>query len=312
MKPDHKPSGGEVQRASALIPGVRAQQHLNITTCAIPVVAFVLDMAMCGHFAVADDSSDYKALCAIWRKTDPGKGKEKGTVTPEERAILLRELRGRRKVHFSHDFRHIAAIALGNLRASEALDELILRLKDSKENANVSGKAALALGKIGDLKALAPLLDSLLEDRVWLYAAKGLRLLSPSKDHVASVATRQRFVALLEKAESVRLPQSEREWQAVSACQNRAYWAALKIDALCTGLRLGRPPKLAADDIVRAKKLAAKLLSATFPKEVFQYEAQLPELPRFCREFQPELFAKKVEGPWPSPARRGTATSGGP
>jgi len=52
--------------------------------------------------------------------------------------------------------RREAVVALGELRAVEALDRLVLTLDDDHDN--LAQYAAAALGKIGDLRALKPLL----------------------------------------------------------------------------------------------------------------------------------------------------------
>ena len=59
--------------------------------------------------------------------------------------------------------RQEAAQALGDLRASIAVDELIEMLNDS--NLDTSAVAAEALGKIGDTRSIGPLIDALKTDR---------------------------------------------------------------------------------------------------------------------------------------------------
>ena len=266
----------------------------------ITILIVIVGMARSGGLAIADELSDYRVLCDVWRKTDPEAGKGKQVVTPEERALLLKEVDGQRKGRAPHDFRRMAAITLGNLNAAEAVDKLIGRLADMSEDDMVSAEAALALGKIGDRKAMTALLDSLLDDRVSVrdHAASGLRLLAPTADEIAVAAMPQRFLALLAKAESIPLPKSEREWlDSYSTSSNKAFWTAREIDALCAGLNMGRPTKLSDENIDRTRKLAAKFLTAGFPAIAFQSTTLLPSLRRFCRELQPDLFIKKVEYP---------------
>jgi hypothetical protein len=258
-------------------------------------IAFAL--AGLGQAARADERSDYQVLCDVWRKTELENGQKARDVTADERSLLLRELDAKRAGIAPHDFRRMAAISLGNLRATEAIEKLIERVRDASEDHMVSAEAALALGKIGDSRALAPLLDALLDDRssVRTHAAQGLRLLKPSADDVQSVMTTQRVEALLAKAELSPLPQSEREWlESESTSSNKAYWTAREVDAICTGLQLAERTKLSDEQVERTRKLAEKFVRAGFPAIAFQSETMLPALRSFCQRMQPELFAKKV------------------
>ncbi len=246
--------------------------------------------------ASADEQADYRVLCDIWRKTDPETGKEKQEVTPDERALLLREVVSHRNNH-GQDFRRMAAITLGNLRAAEATDKLVDLLQDPKEDNMTSAEAAVALGKIGESKALLPLLDALMDDRpcIRTHAAQGLRLLKLHADQIASAATAKRFNALLDKADTIALPKSEREWlDSDSTASNQAYATAQELDALSVGLKLARPAEIQSKDAERSKRLAAKFLAAGFPAIAYQSETMLPGLRSFCQENQPEIFAKKV------------------
>jgi hypothetical protein len=246
--------------------------------------------------ASADEQADYRVLCDIWRKTDPETGKEKQEVTPDERALLLREVVSHRNNH-GQDFRRMAAITLGNLRAAEATDKLVDLLQDPKEDNMTSAEAAVALGKIGESKALLPLLDALMDDRpcIRTHAAQGLRLLKLNADQMASAATAKRFNALLDKADTIALPKSEREWlDSDSTASNQAYATAQELDALSVGLKLARPAEIQSKDVERSKRLAAKFLAAGFPAIAYQSETMLPGLRSFCQENQPEIFAKKV------------------
>jgi hypothetical protein len=265
------------------------------------ILAFVLSIVggfgAVGQPVQADELSDYKVLCDIWRKTEPETGQIAQNVTADERSLLLRELDGKRTGIAPHDFRRMAAITLGNLRDKQAIEKLINRLSDAKEDHMVSAEAALALGKIGDPRALGPLLDGLLDDRTLVrrYAAQGLRLLKPPPDQVASVVTAPRVEAMLAKAEGIALPQSEREWEVSdSTMSNKPYRTACEVDAICAGLQLSDWTKQPDQQVDRARKLGEKFLRAGFPAIVFQSETMLPELRGFCQRVQPRLFAKKV------------------
>src|SRR5688500_13413141 len=131
------------------------RQHSCIWTLIVSVLGV---FGALGQAAQADERSDYQVLCDIWRKTEPETGQKAQDVTADERSLLLRELDARRTGVAPHDFRRMAAITLGNLRATEAVEKLIHRLSDANEYHMVSAEAGLALGKIGDSRALGPLL----------------------------------------------------------------------------------------------------------------------------------------------------------
>jgi hypothetical protein len=270
------------------------RQRYHILTLALLIANVFVGLGQTVH---ADERADYQALCDIWRKTEPEAGQKAQEVTADERSLLLRELDAKRTGIAPHDFRRMAAITLGNLRATEAVEKLISRLSDASEYHMVSAEAGLALGKIGDSRALGPLVDALLDDRtlVRTYAAQGLRFLKPSADQIASVVNAQRLDALLAKAEVIPLPESEREWmESGSTTSNKAYGTARELDAICTGLQLAERTKQSNEQVQRARKLAEKLLDSGFPASAFQSETMLPDLRAFCQRMQPELFAKKV------------------
>ncbi len=237
--------------------------------------------------------ADYRRLCAIWRKTKPEEGQEKRTATAEERKVLVRELDRTYGAWFAHDFRRMAAITLGNLEAKEAAPKLISLLKEKEEEPMVSAEAAHALGKIGDVKALGPLLDALKDDRgcVRLYAAMGLRALEPDAETVKPLATKKALGALLEALERLELPSPQLRRSRAASGGTNGFGMFLEIDAVCTGLNLFLADSLTPEDRDRAGKMAASIL-AVFPGWYFDHP-QLQDTIRFCRTYQPALFAEK-------------------
>jgi len=238
--------------------------------------------------------ADYRKLCAIWRKTEPEEGQEKEAVTAEERKLLVRELDRTYGAWFAHDFRRMAAITLGNLEAKEAAAKLMSLLKEKEEEPMVSAEAARALGKIGDMKALGPLLDAVRDDRgcVRLHAAMGLRALDPNAEIVKPLATKNALGALLDALERLELPSPEPRRARSASGGTSGFWKFLEIDAVCTGLNLFPADSLTPEDRDRAGKMAAAIL-AVFPGWYFDH-SQLQDTIRFCRTHQPELFAEKA------------------
>ena len=246
--------------------------------------------------------ADFRRLCDIWRKTEPEPGKPKGTVTAEERALLLQELDGHRGGIAPHDFRRMAAITLGNLQAREAVPKLIARLRDGQEHGMTRAEAARALGEIGDKSALAPLLDALGDEReamdrstIRVCAARALGALAPTPQDLNLLATPERFRALLATVEAIALPVTEPErLNSASVISSEPYWTTKQIDALCLGLNLARPAELPAADRTRAANLARKLLQSGLPIYAFIPES-CPDVARFCQAYQPDLYAERTK-----------------
>ena len=255
-------------------------------------VALLLLAFMTSTLARGDEVSDYKVLCVVWEKTE----KPDASVTASERALLLREVDGHRDGIAPHDFRRMAAIALGNLRASEAVEKLIARLNDQKDEDMVSAEAARALGKIGDVRAMPHLLDALLDERTWvrIYACTALQAMKPTPEQLAAIAALQRYEKLLVCAEQMRLPTDERVWYQMDSLSNRSHDAAMQMNAMCAGLILCRPKDLPESLDKRTHSLAGKILAAAFPSEAYRWD-QISDLSRFCREVEPKLFAAKTE-----------------
>jgi len=264
-----------------------------------------------------EERADYERLCAIWRKTEPKAGKLKEEVTAEERAVLLKEVGGRRGVHSSHDFRRMAAITLGNLREKEAVGKLIERVGDAEEMGMVRAEAARALGRIGDKRAVGPLLEVVLAaraegDSLWikLYAGEALRAIAPSVEDLKGVATVERFAAGVRLMGRMRLPESEREWmESDSTVSNRPYWEAKEIDAMCLAVELVRPTDLPEVNRNEAAKLARKLLGCGFP--VYAFDAKsFPDLAGFCKRYQAEMFEVRTKGLKGAATRPGETKTG--
>ena len=259
--------------------------------CSLAVLILVRSLGL------PDEKADYEKLGSIWRKTEPESDHPKGIVTDEERKLLLKELDGHRDGIAPHDFRRMAAITLGNLKAKEAVASLITHLKDSEEYHMVSAEAARALGKIGDTNALPHLLDALDDDRTGVrrYAALALRSLEPNSKDLKPFATAKRFRTLMDRLEKISLPSPDQKRNDPLGREfDKAYWTALHVDSICTGLNLAKPEKLTDEDQIRAEKLAEKILTAGFPAFVFTTD-RLPELARFCQGFQPSLYAERIK-----------------
>jgi beta-lactamase regulating signal transducer with metallopeptidase domain len=287
----------------------------NKLTVEVPATPATTKPAATGTVAAAtasggepNEQADYKRLCDIWRKTEPEEGKPKGTVTAEERALLLQELDGRRGGIAPHDFRRMAAITLGNLKAQEAVAKLVARLADGQENGMMRAEAAGALGKIGDKIALAPLLNALADPRttpdrgsIRLYAARAIRALAPTAQDLAPLATAERFRAMLAAVEAIGLPVPEPESLDLSGRSMQRYFDGLEIDALCLGLNLTRPAELPAADRTRCANLAKKLLQSGLGDYAFNPK-DFPDLARFCQAYQPDLYAERTKARKPTAA----------
>jgi HEAT repeat protein len=245
---------------------------------------------------LADNKAEYDRLCEIWRKTEPETGKSKGVVTDEEKALLLQELDyGKGDNVAGHDFRRMAALTLGNLKAKEAVAKLIIHLNDRTDEAMVGAEAAKALGKIGDIQAVPALLDALLDDRTWVrrHSADALRSIAPTTDTMKAYATKERFAALIERLDHIPLDIPVDEWRNGSLGNNATH-TGQEIAALCEGLNLLKSVDLPQQDRDRAAKLAQKLLAAPFLISDRQME-YFPDLCTFCQTYQPELYSQRIK-----------------
>lgn len=86
----------------------------------------------------------------------------------------------------SHQVRCVAADALGLLRAVDSVDDLVRALSDVDDEPAI--RAARALGRIGDPRAVRPLLAVLSPDRSWALVAVAARALGALGDPVAAPA----------------------------------------------------------------------------------------------------------------------------
>lgn len=241
---------------------------------------------------------DFRRLCALWRKTEPRLAQGKGPVTDQERALLLKEL-GRKGDR--HDFPRMAAIALGNLRAKEAVPRLIALLNDRSQYHMVSAESARALGKIADMRALPHLLKALEDNRIWVreHSADALRALSPGSDELKALADGKMFRSLLKALDAFRLPDANTKRRYHSPMHCPVVHAARAVDAICTGILLVQPPRLDAADRRRAAVAARRILSCPF--EASEYDSPaFARMARFCRTYQPELYAERLRATRPA------------
>jgi HEAT repeat protein len=90
---------------------------------------------------------------------------------PEVIKQILSELRD-----FNKDKRRTAVMKLGMLGGEEAVRHLIMIVKNKNEDLIVRGRAALMLGKLGDTRAVEPLIEALDAPgfQTPLYAAQSL------------------------------------------------------------------------------------------------------------------------------------------
>ncbi len=71
---------------------------------------------------------------------------------------------------------------------------------------------------------------------------------------------------------------------------------ALEVDAVCTGLNLFQPAEFTEAGRTRAREIAKAILASGFPASSYKNK-WLKDMARFCRTYQPELFAEKTKSP---------------
>ncbi len=241
---------------------------------------------------------DFSTLCNIHDKTEPANNRKKRPVTPEERKLLLKTLDRRTGAWYAHDFRRMAAITLGNLKAGEAIPKLLSLLKDKNEEHMVSAEAAAALGKIGDKGALPHLVVALRDNRTLVrqYAGKAITALSPGPQEKATVSRGVDFRALLYALRRIELPKTEQQWafQTNNRQQSRTVlYNAFELEAISTGLVLFDSRKLKRRNRQYAEKLAKNILDTSFPVNAWYLES-CPNLCRFLRAYQPRAYAESA------------------
>ena|SRR5215213_4669881 len=143
-----------------------------------------------------------------------------GDPDPNVVKQLLAELRDVNK-----EKRRTAVMKLGMIGGDEAIRTLIMIVKNSNEDLIVRGRAALMLGKLGDARAVGPLIDALDAPgfQTPLYAAQSLgklgdrraippllRLLDTDHDKFREAA-RESLQRLGYDSQSSRIAESEGE-----------------------------------------------------------------------------------------------------
>jgi len=226
-----------------------------------------------------------KRVCEIWRKTDPEADGAKGQVSDGERQFLVEALDCRTCASgCPNDSRRMAAVALGNLRAKEAVAKLLERLTDGDEYHMVSVEAANALGKIGDARAAPHLIQALKSDRTLVrpMAGRNLALVLPQIKDTKGLVSRKLFRELLDSLAGIRLPKSQSAWNLPTEDPMKHYATQITaphLDALCRALLLCDAAVLREEDKRRASELAGKIINSGFPSE--QYRS-FGSLCRFC------------------------------
>jgi hypothetical protein len=250
---------------------------------------------------IAQAQAEYRSLCDIYYKTDPTnrsefsveeqEGKPKREVTEEEIQRLIGEL-GRTEggCWFTHDFRRMAAITLGNLRVKAAVPKLRALVEDRTQYHMVSAEAAKALGKIGDKEALPSLVQALTDDRTCVrdHAAAAISELSVTDADLKPLITDKRFGEFIAALSRQKIPSIPARSYALAGGINEAGQMSAAETLCWCAIRL-KPTEISEENMKQAKEQARRILDSN----VMFFIGRKAE--EFCKTFEPDLYKAQIQ-----------------